>query len=110
MDRRSNALFRQLSPLVSDQIYDGRYYDPATRAAMAAINSLAEPATGTVEVELYKGNIYFSKLTDCPASLYNEEDSSMEESSGLNPANSQGYVEIQSVEAIAMAKAGQITR
>jgi hypothetical protein len=32
----------------------------------------------------------------------------MEKSEGLNPESSQGYVEIQSVEAKALARAGQI--
>ena len=35
-------------------------------------------------------------------------DSSMEESDGLNPHSSQGFAEIQSVEAKMLAKAGQI--
>ena len=40
--------------------------------------------------------------------IYNEEDSSMEASEGLNPVSSQGYAEVQSVEARSMAKAGLI--
>ncbi len=108
LDRRSSDLFRHLSKLVSDQIYDGRYFDPSTQAAQAGIGALAARATGTVQLGLYKGNIYFQKLIDCPHSLYNEADSSMEASDGLNPASSQGYVEVQSVEAKAMALAGQI--
>lgn len=108
IDRRSSALFAQLSSLIADQIYDGRYFDPASQAAHAAIDVLASRATGTVQLGLYKGNIYFQKLTDVPHSLYNEADSSMEASTGLNPASSQGYVEVQSVEAKAMALAGQI--
>jgi argininosuccinate synthase len=108
MDRRATALFRQMSRLVADQIYDGRYFDPATRAAMAAIDELARCASGTVKVGLYKGNILFQSLTGCRASLYNEADSSMEASAGLNPVSSQGFAEIQSVEARALARAGQI--
>ncbi len=108
VDRRSSVLFKNLSALVADQIYDGRYFEPATQAAQAAIGVFASKATGTVEFGLYKGNIYFQKLTDCPHSLYNEADSSMEASDGLNPASSQGYVEVQSVEAKAMAFARQI--
>ena len=69
---------------------------------------LTENATATVKVDLYKGNVFFHALTDCPASIYNEEDSSMEASDGLNPVSSQGYVEIQSVEARALALAKQI--
>ena len=51
---------------------------------------------------------FFNALTDCKASIYNEADSSMEASNGLNPVSSQGFAEIQSVEAKMLAKAGQI--
>lgn len=108
MDRRATLLFQSLSKLVADQIYDGRYFDPVTRAAQAAINVMAGYATATVQLGLYKGNLHFMSLTDCRASLYNEADSSMEASEGLNPVSSQGFAEIQSVEARALAKAGQI--
>jgi argininosuccinate synthase len=108
LDRRATLLFQYLSKLVADQIYDGRYFDPATRAAMAAIEVMTLPATATVQLGLYKGNLNFMSLTDCSASLYNEADSSMEASEGLNPVSSQGFAEIQGVEARALAKAGQI--
>jgi argininosuccinate synthase len=108
LDRRAATLFRQLSRIVSDSIYDGRVFDPAPRAALAAIDLLAEKASGRIELGLYKGNLFFQQLTDCAASLYNEADASMEASEGLNPTSSQGYVEVQSVEAISLAKAGQI--
>ena len=108
LDRRATALFQHLSRLVADQIYDGRYFDPVTQAAQAAISTLAQHASGTVRVGLYKGNIYFLAQSDCAASLYNMKDSSMEASEGLNPISSQGYVEVQSVEALSLAQAGQI--
>jgi argininosuccinate synthase len=108
LDRRAGLLFGQLSKLVADQIYDGRYFDPVTQAARAAIGTFSKHASGTVEVGLYKGNIFFNKLTGCKASIYNEADSSMEASNGLNPVSSQGFAEIQSVEAKMLAKAGQI--
>jgi len=47
-------------------------------------------------------------MTDVAGSLYNQADASMEASEGLNPTSSQGYVEIQKVEAVALARAGQI--
>ncbi len=108
MDRRSTAMFQNLSKLFADQIYDGRYFDPSSRASLAAINVLAEFATGTVKLGMYKGNLFFVSLQDCPGSLYNPEDASMEASDGLNPVSSQGYVEVQAVEALALARAGQI--
>ena len=108
LDRRATALYRQMSQLISDQIYDGRYFDPATQAARAAIDTLAEKANAVVTIGLYKGNMYFQSLTECPATIYNEEDSSMEASDGLNPASAQGFADIMAVEAKALAKAGQI--
>ena len=65
-------------------------------------------ASADVQVGLYKGNILFQKLTNCRASLYNPADSSMEKSEGLNPVSSQGFVEVQAVEARSLARAGQI--
>jgi argininosuccinate synthase len=110
LDRRASALMAHLSDLVSNQIYDGRYFDPATTAAMAAIDVFAEHATAKVELGLYKGNMYSRALTDCPASLYFPEHASMEASDGLSPVSSQGFVEVQSVEAKALAHAGQIRK
>merc|ERR1712217_342909 len=108
LDRRSTNLFKYLSSHVADQIYDGRYFDPSTRAAINAVWQLAEPAMGTVKVGLYRGHIIFLALTECPHSIYFEADASMEASEGLNPVSSQGYLEVSSVEAKAMAKAGLI--
>ena len=108
MDRRSTGLFHNMSRLIAEQIYDARLYDPGGRAAMAGIDVLAAHATATVKLGLYKGNIYFQSLTDCPASLYNPADASMEASDGLDPASSQGFVEVLRCEALAIASAGQI--
>lgn len=108
MDRRSTQLFHTMSQNYAQQIYDGRLYDPQARAILAAVDVLAEYATATVELGLYKGNILFRALRDCPHSLYNPADASMEASDGLNPVSSQGFVEVQKVEAIALAQAGQI--
>jgi len=75
---------------------------------MVAIRELSKQATGKVTVGAYKGNIFFVKLVDVQATLYNEADSSMEASDGLNPVSSQGFAEVQSVEARALARAGQV--
>ena len=109
LDRRATDMFEHLSKFIANQIYDGRYFDLATQAAFAAIDTFANLATGTVKVGLYKGNILFQSLTGVKASLYFEENASMEEAQkGLNPVSSQGFAEIQSVEARSMAKAKQV--
>lgn len=108
MDRRSTQLFHTLSTNYAQQIYDGRLYDPQARAILAAVDVLANYASATVELGLYKGNLFFKALRDCPHTLYNPADASMEASDGLNPVSSQGFVEVQQVEAVALANAGQI--
>ena len=108
MDRRSTQEFERLSKFVAGQIYDGRWFDPSTQAARAAIQVWADKATGTATLGLYKGNIFFESLTGLAATIYNEADSSLEASNGLNHHSSQGFAEIQSVEAKMLAKAGQI--
>jgi len=108
LDRRATSFFEHCSKTISDQVYDGRWFDPATRAAMLAVTELTKTATGTVHVQCYKGHVLFIGMEGIAASLYNEADSSMEKSDGLNPVSSQGYAEVQSVEARSMAAAGQI--
>merc|ERR1719199_746319 len=108
LDRRSTRLFDHLSRHIADQIYDGRYFDPSTRAAVNAIWQMAAPANGTVSIGLYRGSMHFLSLTDCPHSIYYEADASMEASEGLNPVSSQGFLEVSSVEAKSMAKSGLI--
>lgn len=108
LDRRATSFFKYCSTHISDQLYDGRYFDPSTVVARNAVKQLSKPATGTVKVSLYKGNVCFIGLTDVAQSLYNEADSSMEASDGLNPVSSQGFAEVQSVEARSMAIAGLI--
>jgi len=108
LDRNATRIYHQLGRHVSDQIYDGRYFDPSTRACVNAIWQLVDPANGTVKVGLHKGHVMFLSLTECPHSIYFEADSSMEASEGLNPVSSQGFLEVTSVEAKSMAKAGLI--
>jgi argininosuccinate synthase len=108
MDGRSTTLFGEMSRLVAEQVYAARLFDPGAQAALAGIEVLAGYATGTVRVGLYKGNLFFKELYDCPHSLYNPADASMEASDGLNPVSAQGFVEVQSCEAKNIAAARQI--
>jgi argininosuccinate synthase len=108
MDRRSTGLFQTMSHLIAEQVYDARLFDPGAQAALAGIDVLAQYATATVKVGLYRGNIFFKQLRDCPHTLYNPADASMEASDGLNPVSAQGFLEVQSCEALNIAAAGQI--
>jgi argininosuccinate synthase len=61
------SLHRDLSALLGTAVYQGRSHDQAATAARAAADVLADAATGTVEVELYRGNILGGGLTGLPA-------------------------------------------
>lgn len=112
LDKRSTDLFSHLSKFVANQIYDGRYFDPSTRAALNAIDTLASRAHGKVDVSLYKGTVFIDSISEVPHSLYVEEFASMEadegDQEGLDPSSAQGFVEVQRCEAVALSRAGHI--
>jgi argininosuccinate synthase len=64
MDKDARKLMGYLSGLIGEGVYEGRYLDPAIRAARAAADVLIESAhaTAEVEVEVYKGGISFLGL------------------------------------------------
>lgn len=62
LDRAATDLFHLLSRRIGHAVYEGRFLDPATAAARAAVDRLAADATGTVEVDLYKGGIMVNEL------------------------------------------------
>jgi argininosuccinate synthase len=66
LDRRASVFFKYCSEHVSNQCYDGRWYDPSTVAALNAIKQMTKAATGVVKVGCYKGNLFFLSLTECP--------------------------------------------
>lgn len=66
LDKQSDGLFKTLSSLISQQVYEGRYFETASKASQIAIDQLTANTSGTVKVALYKGNIFFQSLKDYP--------------------------------------------
>lgn len=62
LDKASAELMHSLSRRLGRAVYEGRLYETATLAARASADALAASATGTVTVEVYKGNIFVSDL------------------------------------------------
>jgi argininosuccinate synthase len=108
LDRRAREMFESLSQLVAKQIYQGYWYDLATKMALQAIQCTSALATGTIAVSLYKGNISFLSATDVPYSLYSEENASMEGIGEYNHSDSEGLLRVLGVSARALASSGQI--
>lgn len=108
IDRRARDLFDQLALFLARQIYQGYGYDLASRMAREAVRAVAELATGTMAVALYKGGVAFVSATDVPHSLYSEANASMEAIGEFNHADSEGFLRVLSVSAQALAAAGQV--
>jgi argininosuccinate synthase len=106
LDRRARELFDPISRYVSKQIYQGYWHDLSTQMAMKAVEKTAEFATGTIEVELYKGTISFVNATEVPHSLYSEENASMEAIGSYNHADAEGFLAVLGVSARVLAKSG----
>ena len=76
--------------------------------ALQGINRTAELVTGTLELELYKGQIKFVSVSDAPHSLYSESAASMEKIGEYDHSDSEGLLRVFGVSARVLAKAGQI--
>lgn len=64
LDKEAAELARILFQRLGRAAYEGRLVEPAAVAARSAADSLTEVATGTVEVDLYKGNVIVSAVSD----------------------------------------------
>ncbi len=102
LDRRARMLYERISTVVSEQIYQGYWFDVATTSALAALEPIARLATGTITVRMYKGGVYFETAEDSsesmPHSLYSD-DSSMEALGSYDHADSEGLLKVLGVSA-----------
>jgi argininosuccinate synthase len=108
LDRRSRELFDALSPFVARQIYQGYGFDVATNMARAALAPILKLMTGTIRVQLYKGQISFEAASDVPAQLYSESNASMEAIGEFDHADSEGFLRVLQVSAKSLAANGQV--
>jgi argininosuccinate synthase len=110
LDRRGREVFSYLSQQIGKQIYQGFGFDVATQMLFSALTPMLKLVTGIIEVELYKGGVFFSKLSSAPHMLYSEETSSMEAIGDYDHAHSEGFLRVLGVSARALAKAQQVDK
>ena len=109
LDRRARELFDNLSIFMAKQIYQGYGFDLATQMARHAMAPLTQRMTGTIRLKLYKGRIQLESASNCPHSLYSEDDASMEAIGSFNHADSEGFLSVLQVSARAVGAHGQMT-
>ena len=107
LDRRSRRIFEQTSPYIAEQIYQGYWFDTATRASWQLIDHFNNLATGLITVSLYKGIVSFESAQEVPHSLYSADTSSMEDVGEFDHRDSEGFLGVLGVSARALNHSGQ---
>ena len=82
-----------VSNKVANLIYDGLWFSPLFNSLMAFVDSVQEPVTGEVTVELYKGTIK-TLSRNSPYSLYKEDLATYTSSDKFNHKASEGFIHI----------------
>jgi len=93
LDRDLVHLRDRLSPEVAEMVYYGFWYCAKMDALLAFIREAQRPVTGTVELNLYKGNVLVKSRTS-PMSLYDEAIASMEGGGSYDQTDAEGFLRI----------------
>ncbi len=93
IDRDAIHLRDRLAPEVAEMVYYGFWYGPKMDALFAFNEELQKPVTGSVTLDLYKGNLLEVARTS-PHSLYDEEIASMEGGGTYNQDDAEGFLRI----------------
>lgn len=96
MDREVRKLRDDMSRRLAEIIYNGMWFSPEREMLFASILHSQKCVSGTVSLELYKGNVTVQGRVS-PFSLYDQELSSMDIEGGFSPADSDGFIKIQSI-------------
>jgi argininosuccinate synthase len=95
-DREVNRLLASLSLQFAQLVYNGFWFSPEMRVILAALKAGQEGITGSVSVQLFKGQAY-PVARRAPNSLYDQKLSSFDEAGGFNPVDSEGFIKINAV-------------
>lgn len=94
MDRDLMHLRDRLAPEVAEMVYYGFWFCPKLDSLMAFNREAQKNVTGSVTLELYKGNIIVTKRSS-PNSLYDEAIATMEGGGSYNQDDAEGFLRIQ---------------
>lgn len=94
MDRDLMHLRDRLAPEVAEMVYYGFWYCPKFDALLAFNREAQKTVTGSVTLDLYKGNISVAKRSS-PNSLYDDQIATMEGGGTYNQDDAEGFLRIQ---------------
>uniref|UniRef100_A0A7S3R9Y8 argininosuccinate synthase n=1 Tax=Dunaliella tertiolecta TaxID=3047 RepID=A0A7S3R9Y8_DUNTE len=97
LDREEIHLKDDLMARYAKTIYNGFWFSPEREAMQALIDKTQEHCTGTVRLQLLKGNIIITGRKS-PYSLYDEAVASFEDDKGMyNQADAGGFIKLQAL-------------
>ena len=93
LDRDLVHLRDQLAPVVAEAVYYGFWYCAKMDALLAFIRETQKPVSGSVELNLYKGNMLVQSRSS-PQSLYDAAIASMEGGGSYDQSDAEGFLRI----------------
>lgn len=90
MDRDLMHLRDRLAPEVAEMVYYGFWYCPKFDSLLAFNKEAQKPVTGSVTLDLYKGNISVADRSS-PNSLYDDQIATMEGGGSYNQDDAEGF-------------------
>ncbi len=95
MDRDLMHLRDTLMPRFASLVYNGLWFSRQMEALLAFARESQRYVTGTVRLELYKGNVTVLGR-ESPVSLYDPQVASMDDDAGAyDPTHAQGFIRLQ---------------
>ncbi|KAG7304000.1 hypothetical protein JYU34_010920 [Plutella xylostella] len=96
LDREVLRLKKYLQDRMADFVYNGFWFSPEATYTRKCLELSQESVTGTVTVQVYKGNVVILARTSA-SSLYNKELVSMDVAGGFSPEDSTGFININAL-------------
>lgn len=96
LDKEVFRIKQMFVPKIADLIYNGYWFSPEFEFLMNIVDESQKFVSGTVDIELYKGNITIVGRSS-EYSLYNQALSSMDEEGGYNQEDARGFININAV-------------
>ena len=96
LDRGAAHLKDELMPRYAELIYNGFWFSPEREALQAAIDSTQQNVTGTVRIDLYKGNVIVTGRRS-PQSLYSQDVATFEADSVYNQRDAEGFIKLNAL-------------